>query len=279
MEFLNNPEWISLLVYMFGLAALAGFLAGLLGIGGGLVLVPGLYFVFTSLGFESDTIMHVAVGTSLSTIIATGISSARAHHRRGAVRFDLVKNVGIGMLCGVVIGTFIAAQVTGLWLQVFFAVTLVVLAVLMRFDPEKIKLYDDVPAQPIPALAGTFNGTICTLMGIGGAALNVPYLTLNNVSIHRAIGTSSALGLFIAIPGTIGFLLIGLDDQSNLPPFTFGYINLLALSIIVPVTVLFAPLGVSMGHKLSIAKLRSVFSVFMIIIALRMLYEVYRAVT
>ena len=277
MEFLNNPEWIYLLILMFGLAALAGFLAGLIGIGGGLVLVPGLYFVFTSLGYTSDTIMHVAVGTSLSTIIATGISSARAHHKRGAVRFDLVKNVGIGMFCGVVIGTAIASQVSGLWLQIFFAVTLVVLAVLMRLDPEKIKLYDDVPAQPVPALSGTVIGTICTLMGIGGAALNVPYLTLNNISIHRAVGTSAALGLFIAIPGTVGFFLIGLSDNSHLPPFTFGYINALALAIIVPVTVLFAPLGVAMGHKLSIKKLRSIFSVFMIIIAIRMLYEVYRA--
>jgi uncharacterized membrane protein YfcA len=278
MEFLNNPEWIYLLILMFGLAAMAGFLAGLLGIGGGLVLVPGLYFVFTSLGYESDTIMHVAVGTSLSTIIATGISSARAHYKRGSVRMDLVKNVGIGMVCGVLIGTIIASQVSGLWLQVFFAVTLVVLSVLMRLDPEKIKLYDDVPAQPIPALAGAFNGTICTLMGIGGAALNVPYLTLNNVSIHRAVGTSSALGLFIAIPGTIGFFLIGMNDVSNLPPFTFGYINVLALAIIIPVTIMSAPLGVATGHKMSIKKLRSVFSLFMIIIALRMLYEVYRAI-
>ena len=272
-----NAEWVYLLVLMFGLAALAGFLAGLLGIGGGLVIVPGLYFVFTSLGYNSDTIMHVAVGTSLATIMGTGISSARAHFKRGSVRFDLVKKIGVGMVMGVLIGTLIASQVSGLWLQVFFAVTLVILAVLMRLDPEKIKLYDDVPAQPIPALAGSAIGTVCTLMGIGGAALNVPYMTMNNVSIHRAIGTSSALGLFIAIPGTIGFMLIGQGDTSNLPPYSFGYINFVALAVIVPVTVLFAPLGVATAHKLSVQKLRGVFSIFMIFIALRMMYEVYRA--
>lgn len=277
MEILLNSEWIYLLILMFFLAGLAGFLAGLLGIGGGLVIVPGLYFVFTSLGYDSSSIMHVAVGTSLATIIGTSISSARAHYKRGSVRLDLVKNIGIGMAFGVVIGTFIASQVSGLWLQVFFATTLVVLAFLMRLNPEKIKLYDDVPVQPIPAMAGTVIGVVCTLMGIGGAALNVPYMTLNNVSIHRAIGTSSALGLLIAIPGSIGFFIIGLGDTSNLPPFSFGYINLIALAVIVPVTVLFAPLGVAAAHKLSIKKLRRVFSVFMIIIALRMLYEVYRA--
>ena len=277
MDFFANAEWIYLLALMFSLAALAGFLAGLLGIGGGLVIVPGLYFVFTSLGYDSDTIMHVAVGTSLTIIIGTGLSSARSHYKRGSVRLDLVKNIGVGMVMGVIIGTTIASQVSGLWLQVFFAVTLIVLATMMRLDPEKIKLYEDVPAQPVPALAGTLIGTVCTLMGIGGAALNVPYMTLNNVSIHKAIGSSSALGLLIAIPGTIGFILIGLGDHSNLPPFSLGYVNFLALAVIVPVTVLFAPLGVATGHKLSVQKLRGVFSIFMIVIAIRMMYEVYRA--
>lgn len=279
MEIFAQTEAIYLLVLMIVLAGVAGFLSGLLGIGGGLVIVPGLYFVFTSLGYDSDSIMHLAVGTSLAAIIGTGTSSAWAHYKRGSVRLDLVRHIGIGMVIGVGIGTFIASQVSGLWLQVFFAVTLVVLAVLMRLNPEKIKLYDDVPAQPVPAIAGSIIGTICTLMGIGGAALNVPYMTMNNVSIHRAIGTSSALGIFIAVPGTIGFLLIGLSDISNLPPFSFGYINFLALLIVVPITVFCAPLGAAAAHKLSIQKLRGVFSLFMIIIALRMLYEVYRAIS
>lgn len=277
MDGLDIFQIIPLLLFMLGLAGLAGFLAGLLGIGGGLVIVPGLYFIFSHLGYESENLMHVCVGTSLATIIGTGLSSARSHYKRGSVRLDLVKNIGIGMVIGVGIGTLIAAIVSSLWLTIFFAIVLVVLAYLMRLDPAKIKLYDDVPKQPVPAIAGSIIGTICTLMGIGGAALNVPYMTLNNVSIHRAIGTSSALGLFIAIPGTIGFLIIGFFSQSALPPFSFGYINLLALGIIVPITILTAPLGVATGHKLSIEKLRGVFSWFMIIIALRMLYEVYRA--
>lgn len=273
-------DWVMLLGGMFMLAATAGFLAGLLGIGGGLVLVPGLYFVFTSLGFDSPHIMHLAVGTSLSTIMATGLSSAMAHHRRGNVRFDLIKSIGIGMVMGVVIGTLIASLVTGLWLKVFFAFTLVILAGMMRLNPDKMKKKREMPSQPWPAIAGTGIGIVSTLMGIGGAALNVPYMTMHNVRIHQAIGSASAMGLLIAIPGALGFFIIGLlnsESGGSLPPFSFGYINILALSVIVPVTVLFAPLGVRFGHSLSISKMRQIFSIFMIIIALRMIYEVVRA--
>lgn len=273
-------DWVLLLGGMFCLAATAGFLAGLLGIGGGLVLVPGLFFVFTSLGFDSPHIMHLAVGTSLSTIMATGLSSALAHHRRGNVRFDMIKNIGFGMVFGVGIGTAIASIVTGLWLQIFFAVTLVILAGMMRLNPEKMKTVREMPKQPWPAIAGTGIGVVSTLMGIGGAALNVPYMTLHNIRIHQAIGSASAMGLLIAVPGALGFLIIGFLSPENaigLPPFSFGYVNILALGVIVPVTVLFAPLGVRLGHSLSIKKMRQVFSIFMILIALRMIYEVVRA--
>ncbi len=280
MEDFLFMDWALLLGGMFALAAMAGFLAGLLGIGGGLVLVPGLFFVFTSLGFDSPHIMHLAIGTSLSTIMATGLSSAFAHHRRGNVRFDMIKTIGIGMVFGVVIGTSIASIVTGLWLQIFFAVTLVFLAGMMRLNPEKMKKKREMPSQPWPAITGTGIGVISTLMGIGGAALNVPYMTLHNIRIHQAIGSASAMGLFVAVPGALGFIIIGfLSPESSIgfPPFSFGYINLLALGVIIPVTVLFAPLGVRLGHSLSIKKMRQVFSIFMMIIALRMIYEVVRA--
>lgn len=270
-------ELAYLLVPMFGLAAVAGFLAGLLGIGGGLVLVPGLYFIFNHLGYTTDTVMHVAVGTSLATIVATGTSSARAHWKKGSVRFDLVKKIGVGMVIGVGIGTYIASETTGMTLQIVFAAALVVFALLMRLNPEKIKLRDDVPGQPWPCFAGIGIGVVSTLMGIGGAALNVPYMTLNNVSIHKAVGSASAMGLLIAIPGALGFLFIGADDTSGLPPYTIGYINWLALAVIVPVTVIFAPIGVYVAHRFSVKMLRRVFSVFLIIIAVRMLFEVLRA--
>lgn len=270
-------EWGYLLIPMFMLAALAGFLAGLLGIGGGLVIVPGLFIIFNHLGYTADTIMHVAVGTSLATIIATGISSARAHWKKGSVRFDLVKKIGLGMVIGVGIGTYIASESTGIALQIFFAAALIFFAILMQINPEKFRLRDDVPDQPWPAMAGIGIGIVSTLMGIGGAALNVPYMVLNNVSIHKAVGSASAMGLLVAIPGALGFLFIGSGTIEGLPPFTVGYINLLALVIIVPVTVIFAPLGVHVAHIFSTKVLRRVFSIFLIIIAIRMSVEVIRA--
>lgn len=271
-------EYAPLIIALLALATLAGFLAGLLGIGGGLVLVPGLYYIFNHLGYTADNIMHLAVGTSLATIIATGISSARAHHKKGGVRFDLVKKIGLGMLIGVVIGTYIASETTGTGLKIVFASALVFFALLMQINLQKFNLFQDIPKQPWPTFAGTIIGTICTLMGIGGAALNVPYMTLHNVPIHKAIGSSAALGLVIAIPGVIGFLLIGQLGQgsgSELPPFSIGYVNFLALAIIVPVTVLMAPVGVNVTHKFSVKTLRRVFSLFLVIIAIRMIFEVF----
>lgn len=272
-------EFFPLIIALLALAAVAGFLAGLLGIGGGLVLVPGLYYIFNHLGYTADNIMHLAVGTSLATIVATGLSSARAHHKRGGVRFDLVKTIGVGMVMGVVIGTYIASETTGMGLKIIFASALVFFAILMQVNLQKFNLFQDIPKQPWPTLVGTVIGTICTLMGIGGAALNVPYMTLHNVPIHKAIGTSAALGLLIAIPGVIGFLFIGhLEAQGNgseLPPFSIGYVNFLALALIVPVTVFMAPVGVSVTHKFSVKTLRRVFSLFLMVIAIRMIFEVF----
>ncbi len=166
---------------------------------------------------------------------------------------------------------------SSLVLQIIFAISLVFFAVLMQLDPAKIKLFDDVPDQPWPGVAGSAMGIIATLMGIGGAALTVPYMTLNNVSIQRAIGTASAIGLCVAIPGVLGFFFIGLGNTENLPPYSFGYVNILALAIIVPITVLCAPLGVRVAHGVSTRKLRLIFSVFMVVIAVRMITEVWRA--
>lgn len=272
-------DWVFLVGVMLALAGIAGFLGGLLGIGGGLVLVPGLFFTFTSLGFDNPNIMHLAIGTSLATIVATGLSAARSHHKRGNVRFDLLKTIGLGMVIGVMFGTIIASQVSGEWLKIFFAVILVLLAGLMRIKPEKLKKTYEIPQKPWPSVAGVGVGVISSLMGIGGAALNVPYMAIHNVRIHQAIGTAAALGLLVAMPGAIGFILIGLLSDANgasMPPYSFGYVNLLALAVIVPVTVMMAPLGVRVGHKLSIKRMRRVFSIFLIIIALRMIYEVVR---
>jgi uncharacterized membrane protein YfcA len=220
--------------------------------------------------------MHLAVGTSLASIIATGLSSTRAHYKKGSVRFDLVKTIGIGMVIGVGIGTYIASEATGMGLKILFAGALVFFAFLMQLNPQKFTSFQNIPRQPWPTFAGVIIGVISTLMGIGGAALNVPYMTLHNVPIHKAIGSSAALGLLIAIPGVIGFLFIGQGHTAMLPPFSIGYVNFLALAIIIPVTVLMAPVGVHVTHKFSVKTLRRVFSIFLVIISLRMILEVFK---
>lgn len=262
--------WVPLLAV---LGLVAGFLAGLLGVGGGMILVPGLFFSLEALGFSSAYTMHIAVGTSLAIIVPTGLSSARAHAKRGAVRPDLVRLIGPGIIAGVAAGTLIAARISGDDLRLVFAVSLLVLAALMTLDPQRFRLADSLPPRPWPALAGGVIGLLSTLMGIGGATVSVPYMTLYRVPIHQAVGTASALGLIISIPAAFGFILIGWGKDS-LPPFSFGYINLLAAAMIVPFSVLAAPWGAHTAHRVSVVALRRAFAVFLMIVSLRMLYDV-----
>ncbi|MCI5060816.1 MAG: sulfite exporter TauE/SafE family protein [Alphaproteobacteria bacterium] len=267
---------VILLVLILGLAGMAGFLAGLLGIGGGIVLVPGLYFIFTTLGYESAYLMHLAVGTSLATIIVTGFSSARAHWRRESVRFDLVQKIGIGMVIGVGLGTMIAAQASGTTLQILFAVILMMFAGLMQVRPEKISLFSGRPSDFVLGVAGTIIGAISTLMGIGGATLNVPFMSFCKVPIHKAVGTASALGVLIAIFGTAGFILIGWGNNAGFPPLSLGFVNLAAFAVIVPVSALTAPLGAAAAHRFSKEMLQRIFGLFMVFVAIKMLFEALR---
>lgn len=269
-DFLAHAHVFVPLLIVLGLVS--GFMAGLLGIGGGIVLVPGIYFLFKTLGYPESVLMHVAVGTSLAIIIPTGFSSARAHYKRGAVKFDLVKNIGPGIVLGVAAGTLIASILSGHELALLFAVALVCFAFLMQIPP---RVRDDA-SHEIGKAKGTFGGffvgLFSSLMGIGGATLNVPFMTLNGVGIHNAVASASALGPFIALPGTLGFALIGWG-QAGLPPFSFGYINLLAFALIAPLAFIAAPYGAAAAHKVSVTTLRRIFSAFLIIVALKMMGE------
>lgn len=249
------------------LGVLSGVLAGLLGIGGGIVLVPGLYHLFHHLGYDQDILMHLAVGTSLAIIIPTGLSSARSHAKKGAVDMGLVRMIGFGLVIGVMAGTFVAGNISGNSLTVIFAVALAFFAILMNIPP---RVKDAKPlAQSIASIGGLVVGVLSSLMGIGGATLNVPFMTLHGVPIHRAVGSSSAMGPLIAIPGTIGFAIIGWH-VAGLPPLSLGYINMAAFIVIAPASVLAAPLGVMLAHKLNVKHLRIVFSIFLIIVATKM---------
>lgn len=265
------PDFFLCILFLAFLGGVAGFLAGLLGVGGGIVLVPGLYYIFLSLreqlDFSAEGLMHVAVGTSLAVIVPTGLSSMRAHRKRGAVDAGLVAKLGGGVVLGVIAATVIAGDLSGQALKMIFSGVILTLAGIMALDPARFRLRDSLPPQPWTGMAGSVIGAVSTLAGIGGATLSVPFMSLHGVSLHRAVGTASALGLVISIPAAIGFVVIGWGVGS-LPPFSLGYVNALAWICIVPVSVLVAPLGAHVAHRASIAALRKIFALFMVLVAL-----------
>lgn len=272
MDILSPTEWGILIAFLLSLGMFAGFLAGLLGIGGGLVLVPGLYFGLKAMGFESGALMHVAVGTSLAVIIPTGLSSVRAHWKRDAVRLDLVKQIAPGILLGVTVGTFIAHHIAEEGMTMFFACALSALAIVMIVNPARFSPLHTTPSKPWMALSGIVIGTFSSLMGIGGATISVPWMAICRVPMHTAVGTASALGLVIAVPAALGFVIIGWDAE-GLPPYSLGYINFLAWPLIIPASVLAAPWGAKLAHSVSVDRLRKFFAGFLVIVALKMLWE------
>ncbi len=249
----------------------SGILAGLLGIGGGIVIVPVMEAVLAYLGVDAAIRMHVAVATSLATIIPTSISSSRAHHRRQSVDVALVRRWAIFVLLGSVAGTLIAAQVHSRTLALVFAVTALIIAVRMILPLQGTVLAPEVPRGPLVSVIPAGIGALSTMMGVGGGTLSVAALTLFNEPIHRAVGTAALFGLVISIPGTAGFILAGLGDP-RLPPGSLGYVNLVGFACIAPATFLTAPLGARIAHSLSKRRLGLLFGVFLLLVSLRMFY-------
>lgn len=253
--------------------AIAGVLAGLLGVGGGIVIVPVLFLLFPLLGVDESVLMHLAVGTSLATIIPTSIVSARAHHKRGGVDFDLLKSWGPTIFVGVVIGGFVGGVVKGEVLTLIFAVVAMLVAANMVFRKEGMILAQSLPTGPLRYLLALIVGMFSVVMGIGGGTLSVPILTAFNYPIRRAVGTASAIGLIIALPGSISFILSGLGN-ADLPPGSLGYANLVGFALIVPATMLMAPVGAKLAHTINPANLRKAFAFFLLLTSLRMFYRV-----
>ncbi|GAA5129848.1 sulfite exporter TauE/SafE family protein [Alloalcanivorax gelatiniphagus] len=274
MEFLDqySAAWLAgLVVALLATGVIAGVMAGLLGVGGGIVIVPVLYHLFTLLGVDESVKMHVAVGTSLATIIPTSIMSSRAHASKGNLDFSLLKTLGPALVVGVLIGTWLSGYLGGTALTAIFAAVALLVAANMAFRTKGVALADHLPPTPFKQLIGTVIGGFSTLMGIGGGTLTVPILTLFNYPIHKAVGTAAAIGLFISVPGAIGFLLHGMDDPGR-PPFTVGYVNLIGFILIVPMTMLMAPVGARLAHAINATRLRQAFALFLFITSLRMFY-------
>jgi len=252
-----------------GVGAVAGVLAGLLGVGGGLVIVPMLVFCFTLQSFSPESIMHIALGTSMASIIFTSISSFMAHNRRGAVDWSIVRGVTLGILVGTYGGSVLAANLSSAFLKGFFVVFLYYVSFQM-FTGKKPK-----PSRTLPGKAGLFGagsviGVVSSLVGIGGGTLSVPFMIWGNIPVHRAIGTSAAIGFPIAIAGSVGYIVNGLGT-AGLPEYSLGYVYFPALVGIVAISMFTAPLGVRLAHSLPVDKLKRVFALLLFLVATRML--------
>lgn len=259
---------------MLATGCVAGVLAGLFGIGGGIIIVPVLELTLGFVGVDAAIRMHIAVATSLATIIPTSLASARAHAKRQAVDFSIVKRWALFVLAGALLGAWIAAQVHSRVLAMLFATVAVLVAVKMLFFPESRNLTDSVPRGPLVAVIPATIGCLSSMMGIGGGTFSVMTLTMFNLPIHRAIGTAALLGLVISLPGTAGFIIAGWFD-TRVPPASLGYVNLIGFALLVPATVLTAPLGAKIAHACSQRKLSMLFGAFLLVAALRLFYTAW----
>ncbi|MEG2139945.1 MAG: sulfite exporter TauE/SafE family protein [Bilophila sp.] len=259
----------SLAVYLIG-GAVTGILAGLLGVGGGIVIVPLLNVLFAWQGFPADQIQHLSLGTSMAAIIFTSISSFMAHNRRGAVCWSIWRAVTPGILVGTFGGTWIAAGLSTGFLRGFFACFLVIVGTQMLLNM-KPKPGRELPGGPQLAGVGGGIGLLSSFVGIGGGTISVPFMSWCNVPIHVAVGTSAAIGLPIALAGAAGYILNGWGVV-GLPAGSLGFVYLPALAGLVAASMLTAPLGVRLGHSLPVAKLKRIFGIFIYIMAARMIW-------
>jgi uncharacterized membrane protein YfcA len=269
----TDPSLIpaQLILLLLAIGGVGGFLSGLLGVGGGIIFVPALFFSLSAMGFSSEYSMHIAVGSSLAVVLATGLTSAVNHYRRGSVDTVILRSWGPAIAGGVAAGTLVAAFASSAGLKEAFAVLTFVMSIYMalgsdrpagsasRFLTEKVQR----------GVAGGI-GLVSSMIGAGGAMMTVPFMNYIGVPMQRAIGTGAALGVAVALPGVLGYMLTGLFASGPLPPWSIGYVNVLTTAMIVPSSMLMAPVGVRTGHTMSKTVLRRVFAAVMMIVSIRM---------
>ncbi len=273
MDFLNFSEVFNLLIVLSIAASVAGFMAGLLGVGGGIIIVPALYYAFTVLDFDIATRMHISVGTSLAIILPTSIISAKTHMEHKAVDIKLVKSFGIFIILGVIGGTFLAVNLRTSDFILFFSIMAFIVGLFFIFfrdkfleNPKKIK-------DSIKNISGIGVGFISVLLGIGGGSLMVPFMRTFGYDIRRSIGTASAIGILIAISGTLTMMTGGEIINNVNTPYTIGYINLFGFIVFVPVTMLMARIGAKAVYKIDKKLLSKIFGTFLIIVSIRSFIE------
>jgi len=270
IEFIANnlPTFLALVAT----GVFAGILAGLLGVGGGIVIVPVLFFLFQSFGVSPESAMLIATATSLATIVPTSISSIRSHTKRGNIDVQLLKRLAPFILIGVLVGSWLVTKVDGSWLTMLFGLIASLSALNMLFRTGKSALFTQLPNTVGQSIIGSCIGFFSSMIGIGGGTLSVPVLTIYNYPAHKAVGTAAAIGLIISLPGALTMLILG-TTPTDAPAGTFGLVNLMGFLCIMPLTVLFAPVGVKIGSKLNSEKLKKVFAVVLLITGIRMLIQ------
>ena len=273
IENFGTNQILFLLLIMSVTAVVAGFFAGFFGIGGGIITVPCLFYIFGAVGIDKSFIMHLAVGTSFAIIVPTAIMSVFTHYKHQAVDFGVIKTYGIFVVIGVIIGTFFAASMQTKSLVLFFSIIIYLLALNLIFlkDKTKIKLKFTLLQRTV---FGFIVGFVSSLMGIGGAIMNVPILKFVGYTINKSIGSAASIGFLISVFGFLGFLVSGILTKTDIP-LSVGFINIPAFLIFIPITVMMAKIGASTVHKMKKEIIAKLFGVFLIIIASRFLYDYF----
>ncbi len=258
------------LISYLAIGMIAGISAGLFGIGGGIIVVPGLVLVFTALQFGNEYLTHIAVGTSLATIIVTGSAAAWMHHQHGAVNWLLVKGLLPGVIVGAVMGAVLADNLSSDRLRQLFGLLQILLAIKLLFDlsPDRGGTSPRLGEMPV---AGVIIGAIASCLGIGGGTLTGPYLVFRGQAVHHAVATASAVGVPIALTGAISFIVTGLDSAETLPAMSSGYIYWPAFAAISAATLVFAPIGARLAHRLNPAILQKTFALLLMMVGIKML--------
>ncbi len=257
-------------VMLLVIGGFAGVLAGLLGVGGGIVLVPAFFYAFQTLGYDGPQLMQMCLATSLATIIVTSIRSVMSHNKKGAVDWDILRRWSPGIVVGAVLGVWIASGLRSTTLQAIFGVLAIIVGLYMLLGRPHWRLRDDMPGPVGTAAMSPVMGFASVLMGIGGGSFGVPLMSLMNVPIHRAVATAAGFGVLIAVPSVLGFLFVGLDPDMR-PPLTVGAVNLVAFVLVIAMTLITTPWGVKLAHSMDAGPLKKAFGVFLTLVALNML--------
>ncbi len=262
-----------MLALLVVIGAIAGVIAGLLGVGGGIVLVPAFFYAFGYLGYDSAQLMQICLATSLATIAVTSVRSVLAHHRRGAVDWAILRDWTPGLALGALIGVLVAASLRSETLQMIFGLLALCVGLYLLFGRSHWRIADTMPGLAMRSVLSPVMGFLSVLMGIGGGSFGVPTMMLYGVPIHRAVATAAGFGLAIAVPSVIGFLLVTVAPEGR-PPFTVGAVNLVAFAVVIATTLVTTPLGVRLAHALDAVPLKRAFAVFITLVALNMLRKV-----